>query len=245
MTTNGYPYNAPFESQFDEARAQEFVILRLLRGVHTCELVSVLAVRPTTGKVGFLDVMPLIQERDTAGVLLPQSPIYNVPYLRYQGGSSAVILDPAVGDNGIALFARQDITSIKASLAPGAPPTERRHSTADALYLGGVLNPDATQVVRFHPNAEGIDITTPGDLNLTAGGAINITAGGNVTVTGAQLVLNIPVLFNQGAKSTPTAANSFVFSSPIVAPDFIDGNGVKHATHVHSAPGGTTSKPTN
>lgn len=195
--TAAFPYNAPFEAQFDEGRAQEFIILKLLRGVHTCTLVKVAAVRPASGKVGFVDVLPLIQNVDTAGIVIQAMPIFNVPYLRYQGGSSAVILDPAVGDTGLAIFAESDISNVKATLKAGPAATARTHSAGDGLYIGGVLNADPTQWVKFLPNAAGIDVTTPGTLTGTVGanltlnvtGNASITASGNAVVQAASIVL--------------------------------------------------------
>jgi len=181
------PYNSPFESQFDPERAQLFIIQQLLRGIHTCTLVEVLAVRPTAGKVGFVDVQPMVLETTTDDIVVEQTPIYNVPYLRYQGGSSAVILDPAEGDTGLCMFAERDITNVKATLQPGPAATDRTHSSADGLYIGGVLNAEPTQWVKFLPNAAGIDVHTPGPLTGSAGGGmtLNVTGTANIVSTGA------------------------------------------------------------
>lgn len=247
MAANGYPLNPPFEAQFDPERAQLFVITRLLRGVHTCDLVKVLAVTPTSGKVGFVTVQPLLVDTDTAGVLLAQSPIYNVPYFRYQGGSSAVILDPAVGDIGLTMFAQKDITHIKSTLAEGAPATARQHSTADALYVGGVLNPDPTQFVEFLPDAAGIKLTTPGALDATAQGAVSITTPATMTITAGALVINAPVTFEQTVVTTPTGAGNVTFGGTIIAPEAVIG-GVTQTTHKHTGVqtgSGETGTPTN
>lgn len=187
---DGFLYNSPFEAQFDQDRAQQFIIEKLLRGLHTCTLVKVQAVRPTGGQVGYVDVVPMVLDTDTGGVVIAQSPIFNVPYVRYQGGSSAVILDPAVDDTGLAMFAERDITNIKATLSSGAAATSRNHSSADGLYIGGVLNPDPTQWVKFLPGSAGIDVHTPGALTGSAGGGmtLNITGNASVTASGSATV---------------------------------------------------------
>ena len=82
LTMSAYPYLPSFEDQFDEGRQQEFIIGRMLGRVHTTQLVRVQAVRPTAGKVGFVDVLPMVQEADTARKVIEQSPVYNVPYMR-------------------------------------------------------------------------------------------------------------------------------------------------------------------
>lgn len=246
MTSTGKPYNSPFEAQFDEGRAQLFVIQQLLRGVHTCDVVRVLGVQPTGGRVGFVTVQPVTLDTDTGGVVLEQAPIYNVPYIRYQAGASAVIMDPEKGDIGIAFYAERDITTFKKTLQDGPPATDRTHSSADGLYIGGVLNGDPTQFVRFKPGAGGIDVHTPGDLNLSAAGAMNLSATGTLTLTaGGGIVLASPVTFQDTAMGTKTGSGNYSFAGPLQAPDFIAPNANLN-THIHSDPqGGNTGGPHN
>ncbi len=207
---SAYPYLPRFEDQFDEGRQQEFIIGRMLGRVHTTQLVRVLAVRPTAGKVGFVDVLPLVQETDTARKVIAQAPVYNVPYVRYQGGPSAVVLDPAVGDIGLVNFAERDITSVKATTQQGPAATDRQHDIADALYIGGVLNPEPTQFVRFQPEAGGIDIHSPASINLTADENITVDAGGDVMVrAGGRIDLQAPIIQN-------TATTSFGATAPAI-----------------------------
>jgi hypothetical protein len=208
---SAYPYLPSFEDQFDEGRQQEFIIGRMLGRVHTTQLVRVLAVRPTAGKVGFVDVLPLVQETDTARKVIAQSPIYNVPFFRLQGGPSAVVLDPAVGDIGIVNIAERDITSVKATTQQGPAATDRRHDIADALYVGGVLNPEPTQYVRFQPAAGGIDIHSPASINITADEDITVNAGGAVLIqAGTRIDLQAPIIQN-------TATTSFGATAPTIS----------------------------
>lgn len=207
---SAYPYLPSFEAQFDEGQQQEFIIGRMLGRVHTTQLVRVLAVRPTAGKVGFVDVLPLVQEVDTARKVIEQTPVYNVPFVRYQGGPSAVVLDPAVGDIGLVSFAERDITSVKATTQEGPAATDRRHDIADALYIGGVLNPEPTQYVRFQSEAGGIDIHSPASINITADEDITIDAGGDVLVrAGGRIDLEAPIIQN-------TATTSFGATAPAI-----------------------------
>jgi hypothetical protein len=244
----GNIYNSPFEAQFDPDRAQLFIITKLLRGVHTCDLVRVLAVQPASGKVGFVTVQPLVQDTDTSGVVLDQTPIYNVPYMRYQGGSSAVILDPAVDDIGLALFAEGDITNVKQTLEQGAAATDRTHSTADALYIGGVLNPDATQFVHFQPGGAGIDIVSPGEVTLQSGSTVSITSGTTTTVNApGGFVVNANMTLNGTMSGTHTGAGAYAFAGTITAPEAVIA-GVTQSTHAHGGVqtgSGNTTGPHN
>lgn len=208
---SAYPYLPSFEDQFDEGRQQEFIIGRMLGRVHTTQLVRVLAVRPTAGKVGFVDVLPMVQETDTARKVIAQSPIYNVPFFRYQGGPSAVVLDPAVNDIGLVNIAERDITSVKKTTQQGPAATDRQHDIADALYIGGVLNPEPTQYVRFQPEAGGIDVHSPASINITADEDITIDAGGDVLVrAGGRIDLQAPIIQN-------TATTSFGATAPTLS----------------------------
>ena len=169
----------------------------------------------------------------TNGVLIAQSPIYRVPYLRVQGGVSALIIDPAEGDIGVALFAERDITAFKDTLQDGAAATERQFSSGDALYLGGFLNGAPAQYVRLRPGAGGIDVITPGAMNLRAGGVATLSA--------AQFVVNAPTTFNDTVSGTKAGAGNYSFPNLAVA-------GVNLETHKHTnvQPGtGNSGGPTN
>lgn len=206
---------APFEAQFHAGRAQEFVISRMLRQINTATLVRVEAVYPTAGAVGFVDVRPLITQVDTAGKLIEPPLMFRQPYVRVQGGTSALILDPQPGDIGIALFAQRDISAVVATQDQGAAATNRAYDAGDGLYIGGVLNGDPTQYVRFLPDG-GIDIHTPGDVNVTCDGSANIRAG-------APSELEAPAW---------TVRGPVEFVDPITAPEATV-NGVAVSTHKH------------
>lgn len=222
--------SAPFEAQFHPERQQEWIIQRLLRRIHTAAPVKVLAVYPTGGTVGFVDVQPLVQERTTADVVLPQAPIFKLPYLRAQGGTSAIILDPAVDDIGLAIFAERDITTVVNTRAEAAAATNRAYDAGDGLYVGGFLNGDPTQFVEFLPDDAGINITTPGDLTIEALGDMSAAIGGNLT-------LSVTGTVNITATST-TWAGPVTFTSPIMAPQATIG-GIPFTSHRHTAQGAT------
>lgn len=245
MTTK--PYNFSFEAQFDPDQAELFKILQTLRdNVHTVDLVRVLTVTPVSDRVGFVSVQPLVLESDTANVVIAQSPAYNVPYLRMQGGASAVILDPVAGDIGLCLYAQRDITSVKQTLAEGPAPTARAWSTGDGLYIGGVLNGAPSQYVRFQPGGAGIDVVSPGNVTLQAAGAVTITSGGATTVNAAAFVVNAPATFNNTISGTKAGSGNYSFAGPISAPDIIlPAGSVNTHTHGGVQTGSGTTRPMN
>jgi hypothetical protein len=235
------PYSIPFEAQFDPERAQEYTILSLLQStINTCELVRVQDVQPQNDRVGFVTVQPLVLDASTGDIVLAQTPAYNVPYLRLQGGVSAIELDPAVGDIGLAVYAQRDITTLKATLQEGPAPTARAFSTADGLYFGGFLNAAPTQYIRFLAAAAGIVIHSPGSIALTAGTTLALNAGTTlalmagteIDVTAPTMNLNTNVNLSGTFNSTNTGVGSAVFANRIVAPDVVLPAGNVN-THIH------------
>jgi len=211
--------DAPFETQFHAGRMQEWIMGRLIRQIHTADLVKVLAVYPTSGTVGFVDVQPLVQQQTTNGVVIDQAPIFRLPYLRLQGGISAIILDPTVGDLGLAVFAERDITTAIATKAEGPAPTNRAYDAGDGLYLGGFLNADPTQYVRFTPT---------GGVDVVSTGAVTVTAAASSTLAAPAWTVSGPV----------------TFADPVTAPEATIG-GIAFTTHRHTSttPGTPTSPP--
>jgi hypothetical protein len=148
--------------------ASLLVIKQALSRVNTCTLVKIVAVTNSGGlsSVRFVDVQPLVDQVDGAKNAIPHQVLHQLPYFRLQGGADAVILDPKVGDIGIAVFADHDISSVAKTKKQGNAGSSRRFSMADGLYIGGVLNGAPSQYVQF--TASGINIVSPGAVNITS-----------------------------------------------------------------------------
>lgn len=184
-----YGYEQP-NSASDDFNAHSFLIEQAINRVATTTLVMVRAVNPPApgGAVGTLDVQPMVNQLDGAGQATPHGIVHNLPYFRLQGGANAVIMDPSVGDIGIALFASHDISSVKNTRRVANPGSRRRYSYADGLYVGGILNGQPTQVVQFGEN--GISITSPAAVTITAPSIVlhgNISTSGTVTNNGRDI----------------------------------------------------------
>lgn len=138
--------------------------------------------------VGTVNVLPLVNQID--GSIPPNSQphitVYGLPYLRVQGGSNAVIIDPQPGDIGIAVFASRDISGVKATKAQANPGSQRSYDFADGIYMGGVLNGSPTRYIQF--SGAGITINDPSIITLQAPsillkGAVT-QSDGDVSMTG-------------------------------------------------------------
>lgn len=172
-------------SEASAFNAHAFLISQMIGKAWTATLVQVQAVSNAGGvaAVGTVDVLPMVAQIDGQGQATPHGIIYGLPYFRLQGGANAVILDPQIGDIGIAVFASRDISSVKANKAPANPGSRRRNDPADGLYIGGVLNGVPTQYIQFATG--GLTIVSTGTITITAP-TVNVAGVlqvGGVTVT--------------------------------------------------------------
>lgn len=164
--TNAVQGQRELQSGANPANAMAYMVERALSKVFTALPVKVLAVQAPH----FVTVQPLVNQLDGQGQALPQSPIFQVPYSRIQGGTCALIIDPKAGDIGWCVFAMRDISNVKSTKGQGNPASFRTHDAADAMYLGGILN-DAPVTY--------IEIT---DAGVAIKG--NVTVQGSITATG-------------------------------------------------------------
>lgn len=182
-TLQPFPANTGYSGAKDifaegsDFNAMSFVVRQILNGTATTTLVRVVAIA-----AGYVDVQPLVNQVDGAGNATPHGVIHHLPFFRLQGGASAVIIDPQIGDIGMASFASHDISSVKATRKQANPGSRRRFDMADGIYVGGMLNGVPTQFVAFTDT--GISISTPHALTLSAANVI-LDSAGNFAVTGA------------------------------------------------------------
>lgn len=183
-----------------EYGSMRFVILSMLLRMQTFTVVRVEAVS-NNGEVaaaGTVNVRPLVQTAQADGTSIPHEIIYGVPYMRVQGGTNAIILDPQVGDVGVVAFCSRDISGVKAkpNSAHGGPPSSARaYDWADAIYLGVVMWGIPENYVRF-PADGSIELVSPVKVRIAApaielDGPVTATstidAVGNVTGQGTSL----------------------------------------------------------
>lgn len=143
-------------------------------------LVQVKAVRPGEASItGSVDVQPLVQQRDARGRPVNRSVIHNVPYLRIQGGSSALIIDPKPGDIGFIIISGRDHTHVVTARQPAPPASTRIFSMSDCVYVGGFLNNGPDQFIQA--TDEGWRIVTPGTVSIEA---TKITANCDIETSG-------------------------------------------------------------
>ena len=203
-----------------DANAQAFMMQKMLMNNAFITLAMVAEVNGET-----LAVKPMIDGFTGAGDRIPKTIIYGVPVWRLQRGASAVIMPPIVGDIGLIAICDRDISGVKATKENSLPGSNRTHNYADAIYLGGVLNAEPSQYVKF--SNDGIDIVSPLLVSITAP-SVQIDADSSFSINSPNIVLNGPV--SQGAGNN---AGDFTFAGNITATGEVTGKGIKLSTHTH------------
>lgn len=177
------PFTEP-TSHATDFQMLQFLINQRLRKVQTATLVQVVAVRGGgLAPVGSMDVRPLVDQVDGAGNSIPHVTLYNRPYVRAQGGASAIILDPKPGDIGLMVFGSRDLSAVIKSKKPGPPPSSRLFGFADGIYVCTMLGGTPTSYVQFLPDGT-IKLVSTVAVNIEAP-AVNITTSGDVNINGA------------------------------------------------------------
>jgi hypothetical protein len=206
-----FTYQSP-SAQANNVSEMLFLLRRYAAQMRTVTLAKVISCTNTGGLVvaGTVNIQLLLNQLDSAGNEEPLPVIYNVPYIRAQGGVNAFIMDPAENDIGLVCFGDRDLSAIIASKGAAAPGSNRRFSLSDALYIGGLLNAVPTQYVQFNNN--GINVVTPNALQITTGSGgsqaqltmnasgIDMTFDGNgIQVNSSGIVFTGPVTGNSTA----------------------------------------------
>ena len=171
VDTKQYPGFANLSAMGSDANVIKFLMKSAMTRLNTSLPVEVLAVKAAgVDPVGFVDVRILVDQITADDKTHQYGMIPNVPYFRLQGGDKAVIIDPEVGDIGMACFCSRDISAMK-NARKGAPPGSRRmYDISDALYVGGFLNKAPTHYIQF--TNDGILVHTPGAVTVEAATAM-------------------------------------------------------------------------
>ena len=159
--------NARPEQTVAGAAQDMYIINNLIANIHTMMPVKILSVTvppDSLAPIGRCEVLPLVQQIDGSNNVYPMGKIVNLPYLRVQGGSNAIVIDPQVGDVGLCGFCERDISIVKRTGELSAPDTRRKYDINSAVYMFTMMSGTPTQYIHLLEN--GINIKTTGDLNI-------------------------------------------------------------------------------
>jgi hypothetical protein len=135
-----------------------------------------------TGAVGYVDVLPLVNQLDGSGNAVPHGNVFQLPYTRYQGGANAVINDPVIGDIGMIFIAHEDISSVKSTGGQANPGSRRRGAYEDGIFLGvvnGGANP--SQYITFTEGGISIADKNGNKIDMNSNGIKFTTAQASFT----------------------------------------------------------------
>lgn len=170
----GYPRQQGLNDDSTSFSQHAFQIWQTLARVRTMIPVKVVAVTQNgDDSGGVVDALPLVNQMDGAGNCFPHGTVFNLPYFQIQGGTSAVICDPVVGDIGVAGICDRDISSVKNNKGQANPGSRRKFSLSDGVYFGGILNGIPTQKIKF--TANGIEITPESGKPVIINGDVHAT----------------------------------------------------------------------
>ena len=159
-------YNSPILCEYDKVISQ---FNSLITNVNTAMPCKVVAIEKQEQRgvniVGFVDIQLMIEQTNGQKKGNETAIICNVPYIRIQGGTNAVIIDPEINDLGVAIFASRDITNFKEARRQTPPATWRKFSISDAIYIGGIRNQKPVQYIHFRN--DGIEIYSPKRVHIT------------------------------------------------------------------------------
>ena len=174
--------------------SMEFFIRSLISQVVSTSLPVVVTAVERKGEeagAGYVTVKPLLQPRNNSGDGLEVTTIPKLPYFRLQHGKAAIICDPKVGDIGLAVVAKQDISNINGSTTPKVPATYRKFDPSDSFYIGGFWG--KAPEVFIHLEDEGtINIKAPTKISMEAP-ECEVNASTSFTVNSSQINLNGPI----------------------------------------------------
>ena len=170
-----YPGTLRLDSQTADFNAQQFMIDQGLTKISHATIVQVTKVttKGEVGPVGTISMVPLAKMQDALGNVRAHGELHNIPYFRLQGGKNkAIIMDPKVGDIGIAVFADRDISAVKKNNAAwdgtkkvtdaqSPPGSFRQHDMADGMFFGCTLGGKPTSYIQFQD--DGTIVISPDD----------------------------------------------------------------------------------
>ena len=262
-------YNTPILCEYDKVISQ---FNSLITNVNTAIPCKVVAIEKQEQRgvniVGFVDIQLMIEQTNGQKKGNETAIICNVPYVRIEGGTNAVIIDPEINDLGVAIFASRDITNFKEARRQTPPATWRKFSISDAIYIGGIRNQKPVQYIHFRNDGieiyspKRVHITTPTVLidsdnttiNTSAKTTINANGGceinaettnngnvkinGNTKITGDLLVGGIIGQTGEGG-----GGGNVSLIGPVNVINDLHAEGISVAHHTHTCPDGGTSEP--
>lgn len=167
----------------DNLNALHYIVNGIVNKVNTTELVKVVAVYPAKNKI---DVIPIVKNANVENNPIEESVIYGIRYLEWQYGLNGIMAVPEVGDIGLIVVCKKDVSEAEKGLVASF----RKYCLADGIYIGGIkgLNQAPTQFIKFDSN--GITVTSPAAVTVNSKSASINAETVEVNATTSALVVS-------------------------------------------------------
>lgn len=246
--------NARISAYGSEFNAENFRIQQLIRrSISTAIPVRVDRVdRPAeAGGALYVSATPLICQTAGDGTTLAPVSLPRLPFFRLQHGTAAVIVDPKVGDVGLAIFAQSDCSTLTGGNTPQGPGSFRCFDMSDGFYLGGFWGPAPMTFVRIEDTGD-ITITAPQTVTINTD-ACTVNASNSITfnspistftgdvviektlTTVGQITGTGGIVVSGGSGAAASISGSLTVSGGDVSAD-----GISLKEHTHTCPDGET-----
>ena len=172
FNTDASPYNA-----------ENFHIRQEINKINTAEPATVGSVSGGgVAKSGIVSDTPIVNLVTGTGEGMKQSPLFTIPYFRYQGGENAFIVDPKPGDIGLNVYAMRDTEAMKeGDGSPCNPGSARRYSKGDGFFFSSFLGKEPRRYVMIDDEGITLDDGAGGRIELKAG-KLTIAAPNGVAI---------------------------------------------------------------
>lgn len=228
-----------------------------IQKINTVFLAKIISVS-TEGTEGTKTVMaqPLICQIDANGNALPSPKLVEIPHYRVQAGTGAFVVNPHVGDIGVFVCAKRDISKIKNGVNdPQTPASFRSFDLADSIMIATIHTETASTYIYIDPDSGTIEIKAPESLTINTESAI--VNANETTINGSKTTINAPETTINGHLTVlggitvsggggSSMSGDFKLNGTMTATNDVIANGISLNSHVHSgvqAGGSDTSVP--
>lgn len=216
-----------------------------IQKINTVFLAKIISVS-TKGTEGTKTVtaQPLICQIDANGNALPSPKLVEIPHYRVQAGTGAFVVNPHVGDIGVFVCAKRDISNIKNGVNdPQTPASFRSFDLADSIMIATIHTETASTYIYIDPDSGTIEIKAPKSLTVNTQSAI-VNASGSTSINSPETTISGHVTI-KGGLSVSGGVGAQVDGSLTTTGDVV-ANGISLDTHRHSgvqAGGSNTGTP--
>lgn len=229
-----YQATSPFNANNQQIASN----IQKINTVFLAKIISV-STKSTEG-TKTVTAQPLICQIDANGNALPSPKLVEIPHYRVQAGAGAFVVNPHVGDIGVFVCAKRDISKIKNGVNdPQTPASFRSFDLADSIMIATIHTETASTYIYIDPDSGTIEIKAPESLTVNTATA-TINASGSTSINSPETTISGHVTI-KGGLSVSGGEGAQVDGSISASGDITSGN-ISLQSHVHS---GVTSGGSN